>query len=297
MNAGFARPDLSKILRPMRIETAVGWIEYVEFGKGPAVVSVHGAMGGCDQSVFLAQTIGTEGYRYIALSRPGYLGTSIKSGRSAVEQGDLIAALLDELKIARAGVMAVSGGGPSAIEFALRHRDRCSGLILVSTCADIVDTPIPTSFKIMKLLARLPWFANRFRKKAEADLKAVASRSIRDPQILERTVNDPEIWSLFSAMMLSTFDRMGRRITGTENDIKITRETTYPLEQLNVPVLIIHGTEDQMVSFEKHVGAYESRVPHAEILAIEGGEHVSIFTHHRIVRPKVEEFMKRNFKD
>ena len=97
-------------------------------------------------------------------------------------------------------------------------------------------------------------------------------------------------------MLLSTFDRMGQRIKGTENDIEISRTTTYPLENLNVPVLIVHGTEDQLVPFEKNAKMYKTRAPNADLLSVEGGEHVAIFTHRNIVRPKVIEFMQRHFK-
>src|SRR5262249_7644396 len=156
----------------------------------------------------------------------------------------------------KAGVMAVSGGGPGAVQFGLRHPTRCAGLVLVATCADKVDTRIPFSFKIMKLLARLPWFADRFRKKAAQDLEAVAGRSIRDPEIRARTINDADTWPLFSTMLLSTFNRMWQRIDGTENDIEISRTATYPLESLNVPVLIVHGTEDRLVPFSVHAKMY-----------------------------------------
>jgi len=192
--------------------------------------------------------------------------------------------------------MAVSGGGPAAVQFALRHSDRCAGLVLVSTCSDRIDGNIPFSFKVMKYLARWSWFADRFRKKAEQDLEAVAGRSIRDPEILACTINDTDTWPLFRTMMLSTFSRMGRRMAGTGNDIEISRRTTYPLEDLNVPVLVVHGTEDRLVPFEKHAKGYESRVANAELLAVEGGEHVAIFTHRGIVRPKVIECMRRHFK-
>ena len=288
-------PQLSSKLAPRTVKTAHGVVEYIEMGDGPVVVALHGAMGGYDQSLILAQTIGNTGYRYIAMTRPGYLGTPMISGKSPEQQGDLISALLDKLGIAKAGVLAVSGGGPSAVQFGLRHFDRCAGLVLVSTCADKVDTPIPFSFKVMKFLARWPWFVKQFRKKAERDLMSVARRSIRDPKILSRTINDVDTWPIFSTMLLSTFDRMGQRLDGTENDIEITRTATYPLENLCVPVLIVHGTQDQLVQFEVHAKMYETRVPNAELLAIDGGEHVAIFTHRNIVREKVFEFMQRHF--
>jgi len=288
-------PQLSKKLEPITAATTLGPVEYVEIGDGPAVVAIHGAMGGYDQSLILAQTIGNAGYRYIAVSRPGYLGTPISSGKSPEQQADLIAALLDTLSVVQAGVIAVSGGGPSAVQFGLRHSARCTGLVLVSTCAGKVDTPIPFSFKIMKFLARSSWFADRFRKNAERNLKRVAGRSIRDPEVLARTMNDADTWPLFSTMLLSIYHRMGQRIDGTENDIAITRTTTYPLENLNVPVLVVHGTKDPHLQFEAHAKMFEARVPHAELLAVDGGEHVAIFTHREMVREKVIEFMQRHF--
>ena len=288
-------PKLVNHVVPQTAKTALGVVEYVDVGEGPAVVAIHGAMGGCDQSLFLAQTIGAPGYRYLAISRPGYLGTPMRSGKSPAQQADLIAALLDTLGIAKAGVMGVSGGGPSALEFGLRHPDRCHGLVLVSTCADKVDNKIPFAFTLMKFLARWPGFAAYFRRKAASDLVATANRSIRDPDILARTVNDAETWPLFSTMMLSTYDRMGQRIAGTENDIHITRTATYPLEKLAVPVLVVHGTADQLVQYDVHATMYARRVPHAELLTVEGGEHVAIFTHRTLVRAKVTAFMQSHF--
>lgn len=87
-------PQLSKKLVPKTAKTRLGVVEYVDVGTGPAIVSLHGAMGGYDQSLILAQAIGDTDYRYLCLSRPGYLGTSLAEGRRPEQQGDLIAALL-----------------------------------------------------------------------------------------------------------------------------------------------------------------------------------------------------------
>ena len=288
-------PKLSEKIQPRTVQTLRGVVEYAEVGSGPAVVTLHGAMGGYDQSLMLAQAIGAKGYRYIAVTRPGYLGTPISSGRTPSEQADLLAALLDVLAIDRAGVMAVSGGGPIALEFGLKYPDRCCGLVLASTCAGKTEMKIPAGFKMMTALARQKWFGSMMLRKMSKDVVAVAKRSISHPDILNRTINDSTIWPLFSTMLLSTYRRMEQRIDGTMNDIEITRTQTYPLEDLHRPVLVIHGTDDPLLDFEAQTNAYKTRLPNVEIIPVEKGEHVAIFTHRDEILPRVAEFMQANF--
>lgn len=278
---------------PKIVRTSVGPIEYAEFGDGPPVVCLHGAMGAYDQSAILARTIGSDGYRYIAVSRPGYLGTPLSVGRSAGEQADACAALADALGIRDAGVMAVSGGGPCAIEFALKHRGRCRGLVLVSTCSGVVETPIPVSFQLTKLLARSPLIVKLLRRNTRANLERAAHRSVRDPNACARMLQDPEARSLFEALVMSTFDRMRQRLAGMDNDIAVTRTTSYELENIRVPVLVVHGTIDRLVPFEKHGQVLAARIPGARLLAVDGGEHVAIFTHRDRVKAEVGEFLAR----
>ena len=295
MTLKFEDPQLSRKILPKTANTKLGVIEYVEIGSGPAVVALHGVMGGYDQSLILAQTICEPKYRFLAVSRPGYLGTPISSGKSGELQGDLIAALLDALEIEKAGIVAVSGGGPAALHFGLRHPQRCNGLVLAATYADTSDFSIPFSFNIMKAAARWTLITNQLRRNAKRHLAAVAGRSIRDPEILNRTINDPDTWPIFSTMMLSIYDRMGERIVGTDNDIAISKTATYPLEKLSVPVMTIHGTNDLIVDYEKHAKAYARRVPNIEAVTVKGGEHVSIFTHRDEARKAVTDFMRRLF--
>lgn len=288
-------PELSLTITPKRVTTARGVVEYAEVGSGPPVVCLHGAMGGYDQSLLLAQTIGDAGYRYLCMSRPGYLGTPLSAGRSSAEQGDSVAIFLDALGVQQAGVLAVSGGGPCAIQFALRHAHRCLGLVLVSTCATRMDTKIPLSFKLMLLMARWPWFARKLRQKAGGNLQEQPRTAIRDPEILARTMADAEAWPLFSRMMSSTWEHLPERIPGARNDIQVSRNETYALEGIHAPALIVHGTEDQLLPFSVHAKMLAERIPKAELLPVPGGEHVAIFTHRACVREEVRAFMRTHF--
>ncbi|HET9597806.1 MAG TPA: alpha/beta hydrolase [Anaeromyxobacteraceae bacterium] len=276
------------------VSTARGPIELADVGEGPAVLALHGAMGGHDQSSLLARTIGEPRYRYVAVSRPGYLGTPIRSGRSPEEQADLYAAALDALGVRRAAVLAVSGGGPSAIHFAARHPDRCWALVLVSTCGAQITERIPLSFHLTSRLMRWDWLAEAMRRRALRDPGRAAVRSVADAAVRERMLRDPEAGPLFRELLGSTLDRPGRRLAGTENDIAVTRRAAeYPLDHVIAPTLVVHGTADRVVSCE-HAWTLATRIRGAELLAVEGGEHVAIFTHRDQVRARVTAFLRRH---
>ena len=274
------------------LQTVHGPIEYSEFGEGPLVVTIHGAMGGCDQSAILADTVLKGAFRVIAISRPGYLGTPLHAGTSPAQQADLLASLLDALNIESASVIAISGGGPCAISFALQHPKRCKGLVLISTVSGINTVSIPFSFHLFKLLARVSFFVSGMRKKALENLERTAARSITNEVLRQQMISNDEARILFTALTASTFDRMAERISGTDNDISITQTTTYPLEEIRVPTLIVHGNNDPLVDYEGHAKSAKRRIPGAELLTLEDGEHAAIFTHMQLVRERIAIFLK-----
>ena len=71
----------------------------------------------------------------IAVSRFGYLRTPLPKDASAAAQADAHACLLDALNIKRAAVLGTSAGGPSSLQFALRHPDRTAALVLLVPAA------------------------------------------------------------------------------------------------------------------------------------------------------------------
>jgi len=113
------------------IDTKGGPIEYASIGEGVPLIVVHGAGGGFDQALDFAGVLNRAGFRCIFISRFGYLQTPLSLDASPEAQADLYACLLDSLGIPEAAIMGVSAGGPSALQFAIRHPHRCSALVLL----------------------------------------------------------------------------------------------------------------------------------------------------------------------
>ena len=113
------------------IPTPWGQIEYAETGSGPPVVIVHGTSGGHDQGLEIASGLAEAGFRVIAPSRFGYLGSAIPEAADPDSQADAFANLLNHLAATPAAIIGISAGSPSATAFALRYPQLCRCLVLI----------------------------------------------------------------------------------------------------------------------------------------------------------------------
>ena len=267
-------------------------MECAPSGAGPAVLLLHGAMGGYDQSTILGRcALGDGEFQSIAVSRPGYLGTPFNGRRLPAQQADLCAALLDELGVHDAAVIAISGGGQAALQFALRHPARCRALVMISACSAPITKRLPLAYYIMITAAKIPALAAAMQRKAAQDPDAATARSIPDAGLREVTLRHPDAGPLFRALQQSTQNRMNERLAGTRNDVAQSRARfAYPLERIDAPTLVIHGTADEAAPYEASE-MLASRVPGARLLRIEAGRHVSLFTHLDLVRANVRSFL------
>jgi len=282
------------VLAPSVVETRLGPVEYASYGEGPTVIALHGGMGGFDQSLLLAQSaIASKSFRILAISRPGYLGTPLRSGRSPEAQADLCAALLDALGIARAAVIAVSAGGPCALQFALRHAERCWAVVTVSVCTGHLDTPrmVSRSLAMMRVAVCIPFMERAISRRMAGTPEQAAHRSIADAELCARTLAHPDAGPLLVSLLTGTFGRLRQRLPGTVNDTaQFRQDNVYPLGRITAPTFVIHGTGDRVVPFAYGKALAES-VPGAEFMAIEDGEHVSLFTHLEEIRARIGMFL------
>ena len=256
------------------IHTPYGAVQYAEHGQGPPLLFSHPLVGGFDTGLGCAETWIGDGFRVIAPSRFGYLGSSLPQGVLPADQADAYALLLDALEVERAAVVGFSAGGPSVIQFALRHPDRTSGLILFgSALPGKVGRP-PKS--VAQLLFTDPVFWT-----LKAYLPTLFLRCLGMPKGFAPT---PEQWTAILESEESLFPIRPRK-QGTLYDAYVSNPDVqgYPLEELSVPTLLIHAKDDGLAAFQNATRAAE-RIPGAELLAIDHGGHMLLGSDGLIVR-------------
>lgn len=224
-------------------------------------------------------------FKFICLSRPGYLRTPLTTGETAEKQADMTAALLDSLGIEKAAVVGCSAGGPPAVQFCLRHPDRCWGLVM----GNAINAPLSRWHGLLSPIARFffrwDWFTyigvNRF------------VLFLLRPRLMLQTMGDPTKQAHIKAM-LNTIYPTSVRNTGFLNDMdQFQEKESYPLEDVTTPTLVVHGTADIVVSYAQGITSAE-RIPNAQILSIEGGTHLCFISHRETIRPKLVEFLHQH---
>ncbi|WP_172632019.1 alpha/beta fold hydrolase [Dictyobacter arantiisoli] len=258
------------------IETAVGLVEYQVVGQGPAILYAHGTPGGYDQGCAFSQFFDTSKCMLISPSRPGYLRTPLTSGASPEEQADLYAALLDALGIEQAGMIGFSGGGPSALQFALRYPERCSHLVMIGA---IVRRYCP-----QETLQAQPFWQQHLARLTEYLL-----------------VSDLFLYCILPLIRLLPFGHImaGMLCSGTiyhlrkagyENDQKhFAAMEEYPLEQIVAPTLIVHGTHDEDVPFSD-AELLLAKVARGRLVPMLKGNHATFFLQAKILIPIIQKF-------
>jgi pimeloyl-ACP methyl ester carboxylesterase len=265
------------------ISTARGDIEVAIAGEGAPFLQLHGVPGGYDQILppGRSQSVSSGGIMTIAVSRPGYLRTPLASGRTPQEQADLYAALLDTLHIDRALVQGSSGGAHSALQFALRHPDRTIALVLYAP--DVGSEPLPDNIADAggPVQDYLAWAISG----PAFGLLAPEFAEGLDP-------NDPGQLETARALVHSLAPSQARA-AGRRNDLeqRARPETdSWPVEEIRVPTLIVHGTADENSSYEE-AAALVRRIPGARLATVEGGDHLMFITRAREVRQAIDSFV------
>ena len=270
-----------------RIETALGPVEIERAGDGPPVLVVHGTPGGSDAAMAMGRFLVEAGLSVIAPSRPGYLGTPLGDRTAIDTQADLHAALLDALGHPTAGVLAWSGGGPSAYRLAARHPGRVTGLVATAALSGAYHAgPEGIQERLMMNTGMGNWlmrFLTTHAPKAAVSGTLGAEGSLTHDEINARTaaiLQDEEQTAFVLTIAAAAADRAHRGV-GTDNDLEqFASIGSLELERVTAPVLLVHGDADTDVPIA-HTRFAAAALPSAtaDVVTLSRGTHLALWVH------------------
>jgi pimeloyl-ACP methyl ester carboxylesterase len=291
-------------------ETQRGVVEYAIVGTGPVILQLHGGASGYDQTLALSWDLHQHGFTILTPSRPGYVRTPLTSGARPEQAADAMAALLDVLGIDRVCVMGTSGGGPTALQFALRHPGRAWGLILQSAISQRFVEPRRSTHSLIgwvifsqsagwltdfgawaaRLVARY-WPALLIRQLLNASDELDRSKAA---QRRSYVLAHPEQVDFFRRAAACGMP-LSVRQAGLHNDLDQFAELPVsPLEQIKSPTLVVHGRADGNVPLS-HAQFAAGTVPNAELFALEDcGHFIWVGPGSEHYREKVTEFLREH---
>lgn len=250
------------------IETARGPVEYADVGQGTPVLFVHGAPGGYDQAKVVADHYELSGFRLVGPSRPGYLRTPLTSGRSTLEQAEMLAALLDALDIDRVPIIAHSTGAAIAIHFAARNPKRAAGLYLAAG----VYRPLPGARASRFALG----FLEPLLQAAEIPQHATANfvRRIGSAVVRVRPTRPLPLELAALPYLIETLLPANLRAPGLANDLRnLAILAPPPFDRLECPVWLTHSRADIVVPIA-HSRFAARQMPKASFVTTWGHHYV-----------------------
>ena len=253
------------------ISMSYGDMSYVDKGNGEVILSVHGIFGGYDQAFDTCKDFAS-GYRILAPSRFGYLGSDMLGSGTPAEQAIAYAELLDRLGIDKVYLLATSAGGSIAIRFALDYPERTKGLILY--CSAMPPAAKPANYAEY---AGPPAFLCN-------DYAMFLMNPLFEP------VMGMDASTIYSMLPV------GERKAGVILDASITNPDmarnydSYIIEDLQVPTLILHAKDDKLASYADVEKAWD-RFPNSTLVSFETGGHLMV-GHEEEVKEAVMAFVK-----
>ncbi len=227
------------------------------------------------------------GVRLIGVDRPGYGDSTFQPGRRILDWPKDILELADALGLDRFAVAGHSGGGPYTLACAYALPERVSAAAPICG-AGPCETPHGSDG--MDFLSKMgfqygryiPWTLWRtvvwlaYRKKLHPTAGTLTRKKSRRPPADEEQMDFLEVRETCIASEQEGF-RPG--LDGFAWDARlITRPWEFHLEEIRVPVLLWHGTADNItpVCMAEHVAA---RLPNCRITLCRDEGHLLIFPH------------------
>lgn len=259
-------------LNAKTLSCSYGKMTYIDEGKGEVILSIHGIFGGFDQAYETCKVF-QEKYRILAPSRFGYLYSDIKGKGTPKEQAEAYLELINRKGIDKVFLLATSAGGTVAFRFALDYPERTKGLILFSSSLPYSEKP-----------EKYPEYAGPPQFLCYDYAMFLISPLFQSIMGMDR--------STIYGMLPIRERKKGVAIDAAITNIDMARNyDEYRIEDLKVPILILHSKDDKLASFESAKSVLH-RFPRYQLVSFDKGGHLMV-GHEKEVKEAVISFIER----
>ncbi|WP_419827490.1 alpha/beta fold hydrolase [Sphingomonas sp.] len=256
------------------VEVDEARLHYVEAGRGPAIVMVHGLAGQLRNFTYALTELLAAEFRVIALDRPGsgYSPLPPAATRTLRGQGALIGHFVEALGLDRPLLVGHSLGGALSLSLALDRPDLLRGLALIAPLTQAI-AGVPRVFRPFHHPSAL-------KRRLIAHMLAVplgtigqgkARRVIFSPDAVPEDYGTRGGGTL--AVRPSAFYAASSEVCVGTGEL-VGMAARYP--DLAVPLGILFGRGDRILSPALHGERTVAAVPGAELTLIDGGHMIPL---------------------
>ncbi len=264
---------------------------YVEEGKGPPLVMIHGLMGSSRNLTYALSAQLREHFRVITLDRPGSGYSTRHKGTPAdlPAQAWQVATFIKTLDLGQPLVLGHSLGGAISLALALDYPHAVSGVILVAPLTH-PQPMLPLVF--WSLAVRPAWLRRWVSHTLAAPLGMLTKGSVVKGVFAPEVA--PDDFATRGGGLLGmrpdNFYAASSEIA-LVNDYLPEMVKRYP--QLSLPMGLIYGSQDKVLDFRKHGQALADKVPGLKLQLVDGAGHMLPITVPERVAALVEQVAKR----
>jgi pimeloyl-ACP methyl ester carboxylesterase len=250
--------------------------------RGPAIVLVHGLPGSAYDWRPLPERLAAGGARAIAYDRVGYGHSSRRDpgAEFTIEaNADELLELLDVLELSDATLVGWSYGGGVVLRAALRRPGRIGRLVLLGSVGPGMElSGHGAAERILYSRPVLAW-VSMIPPVSRAVVRSTSADAFSDQPM-------PEWWL---PQLRANLNGPGTIETFLEEEGQFALDELDP-GPLEIPVLVIHGDDDRLVSLAVGEDLYARARPAAKMVRVEGGSHMLPITHPDLLAQHILEF-------
>lgn len=251
-------------------------VHYRVEGEGQPILLIHGTFSSLHTYDAWTDTL-KENYKVIRFDLPGFglTGPHPRNKYTIDKYADFINEFLEVLSIEPCVIVGNSLGGWLSWEFALKYPEKVTKMVLIDSAGYINDRNFPLPF----VIAQTPVLRNVFNYVP----KAVVRRFVRQVFFDQTKVTEAIVERYFDL-----FHRDGNM----EAFVKIANsyfvQNTHNLYQLEMPVLVMWGDQDNWLSVE-HASKFQKDIKDCRTIIYENVGHVAM---EEIAQQSVEDLLQ-----